>query len=60
MPVKPDRPPAPPELSKRMPPTEVAEAAVMVSNPVPVTEPPPLIFRELRAMAPVVVVPVDE
>ena len=56
MPVKPERPPAPPELSKRIPPSEVAEAAVIVKMPVPETVPAVLILSELAAMAPVVAV----
>ena len=56
MPVKPEILPAPPELSKRMPPSAVAEVAVMVRTFVPETVPAVLILSELAAMAPVVAV----
>ena len=57
IPVYPEILPAPPELSKRIPPREVTEAAVMVSTPLPVKAPPePLlvIFNEFAAKLPVV------
>ena len=57
IPVYPEILPAPPELSKSMPPREVAVFVVMVSNPSPVKAPPePLLvsFKELAAKAPVV------
>ena len=57
MPVYPEIPPAPPELSKRMPPREVAVSVVMVSKPSPVKAPPePLLvsLSELAAKSPVV------